>query len=240
MEKLFDKLYKDSFTNFNKLLKKFIKKNERKVIITANPETFINAYKNDEFKKQLLSSDTIIIPDGISIVKTGLKFGYNITERIPGVEVVSNILNFLNKEKNKKIYLYGSKVNIIKLMEKYINNNFSNISIVGSKDGYNYNDDEVFNEIIKLKPDLVLVALGIPKQEQLILKYINSFEKGIFIGVGGSFDVLSGYKKRAPKILIKLNLEWFYRLYKEPFRIKRFIKNNIYFLYLMKKNFKNK
>ena len=78
-------------------------------------------------------------------------------------------------------------------------------------------------KIVKLNPDICLVALGIPYQEKLINKYIDIAKKGIYVGVGGSFDVLSGTKKRAPKIFIKLNLEWLYRLICEPKRLKRFI-----------------
>ena len=88
--------------------------------------------------------------------------------------------------------------------------------------------------MIKKEPDIVLVALGMPLQEELIYKYFDKFKKGIFIGVGGTFDVLSGSKKRAPKILIKLNLEWFYRIIKEPKRIKKFWNNNVKFMWYIK------
>ena len=81
-----------------------------------------------------------------------------------------------------------------------------------------------------MQPDICLVALGIPEQELLINKYFNKFKKGIFIGVGGSFDVLSGHKKRAPKLMIKLHLEWLYRIIKEPKRFKRFWESNIKFM----------
>ena len=80
-----------------------------------------------------------------------------------------------------------------------------------------------------------MVALGIPTQEKLIYKHLADFEKGIFIGVGGSFDVLSGTKQRAPEFFIKHNLEWFYRIMKEPSRIKRFYNNNIKFILKLKK-----
>ena len=92
------------------------------------------------------------------------------------------------------------------------------------------------NEVLsKEKPDIVLVALGIPLQEKLIYKHLNKFDKGIFVGVGGSFDVISGHKKRAPKIFIKLNLEWLYRILKEPKRLKRFYDSNVKFLFKVKK-----
>ena len=73
-----------------------------------------------------------------------------------------------------------------------------------SSNGYVEDKDKIFEDIIDKKPDVVMVALGVPQQEKLIYKYLDKFDKGIFIGVGGSFDVISGMKKRAPKIFIKL------------------------------------
>ena len=84
-------------------------------------------------------------------------------------------------------------------------------------------------------PDIILVALGMPQQELLIYKHIKEFSKGIFIGVGGSFDVISGMKKRAPEFFVKLNLEWLYRIMSEPKRLKRFWDNNIKFLFVVQK-----
>ena len=85
-------------------------------------------------------------------------------------------------------------------------------------------------EIVKKEPDVILVALGTPHQELLIDKYYERASKGIFLGVGGSFDVLSGMKKRAPRIFIKCNMEWLYRIVSEPKRIGRFYKSNVRFI----------
>ena len=90
--------------------------------------------------------------------------------------------------------------------------------------------DKVKKDIIKQKPDLCLVALGIPHQEKFINSIMDKVDKGIYMGVGGTFDVLSGSKKRAPKVFIKLNLEWLYRIMCEPKRITRFIKHNLRFV----------
>ena len=90
-------------------------------------------------------------------------------------------------------------------------------------------------EGLKQKPDIILVAWGIPAQEKLIYKHLDKFDKGIFVGVGGSFDVISGHKKRAPKIFIKLNLEWLYRIIKEPKRLKRFYDSNVKFLFKVRR-----
>ncbi|HHX68445.1 MAG TPA: WecB/TagA/CpsF family glycosyltransferase [Gallicola sp.] len=240
MRMIFDKLFKKSYDDFNKLLTELIEKKQKRVIVTANPETFIIANTNTELHNHLLKDDVIIVPDGIGVVKAGNILGYDIKERITGVEIVDSLLHILNRHPDKKLYLYGSKKEVMTDMKKYVEVKYSNIIIVGAKDGYNYNENEVFAEIVKTSPDLVLVALGIPRQEELILKNISKMKKGIFVGVGGSFDVLSGHKKRAPKILIKLNLEWLYRISKEPKRIKRFCQNNIKFMFLIKEGKRRK
>ena len=98
-------------------------------------------------------------------------------------------------------------------------------------DGYVEDKDAVFEKIVEASPDVCLVALGIPEQEKLIAKHIGKVQKGIYMGVGGTFDVMSGKKRRAPKLFIKLNLEWLYRLMKEPRRIKRFWNNNVKFVF---------
>lgn len=233
MRILFDKLYKESFSEFNELLTQLIEEDKKKVIVTANPETFYLAYTDKMLYNHLLEEEVILIPDGIGLVKSGKKLGYNIKERLPGIEVVVNTLEVINQYSCKKVYLYGSKKEVISNMKSYVKQKYPNLLIVGATDGYTYNDDEVFKEIIELEPDLILVALGIPKQEELIFKYLSKFKKGLFIGVGGSFDVLSGHKKRAPQFFIKLNLEWFYRIIKEPKRIKKFYQTNIKFIYLI-------
>ena len=120
-------------------------------------------------------------------------------------------------------------------MKKVINEKYENIVLVGATNGYIKNRDEEFERIKKTKPDIVMVALGIPAQEKIIYKHLNDFKNGIFIGVGGSLDVLSGMKKRAPKLFIDLNLEWLYRIICEPSRIKRFWNSNVKFLVEIKR-----
>lgn len=234
MKKFFDKIYKESFNEFIEEIKRDVISNNKKFIVTANPETFMIAKKDDDFKKLLLDAKTTIIPDGIGIVKAGRKLGYNITERIPGIDISTNLLQICNELK-KDLYLFGSTEDVIKSLKKVLNNSYPNINFVGSSNGFVKDKDKVFEEISKLKPDIILVALGIPNQEKLIYKHLDKFQKGIFIGVGGSFDVISGYKKRAPQLFIKLNLEWLYRIVKEPKRIKRFYQNNIKFMFMINK-----
>lgn len=234
MKKLFDRLYNKNAESFYKLLKDKLKKEEKMFIITANPETFMKSEEDEEIKQMLLDKKTTLVPDGIGIVKAARILDYKVEERIPGIDIASKLLEYGN-ETRKTIYLFGSKQEVIDDMIKVIEQKYPKLTILGTQNGYVENKDKEYEKIIALKPDIVLVALGIPAQEKLIYKYLDKFNKGIFVGVGGSFDVISGHKKRAPKIFIKLNLEWLYRILKEPSRIKRFYDSNIKFLFIVKK-----
>lgn len=234
MKELFYKLYKKDKKSFYEIIKNNLISNKRTFIVTANPETFMNSVNDDELRKLLLDKDTIMVPDGVGVIKAGKKIGFNITERITGIDIAYELLEYGN-ELGKTIYLFGSKQNVIDLMGCTLKNKYPNLKLIGSSNGYVSDKDKVFEKIVELEPDIVLVALGIPKQEKIIYKYLKKFKKGIFVGVGGSFDVISGSKKRAPKIFIKLNLEWLYRIMKEPKRFKRFYNNNIKFILNIKK-----
>ncbi|MFR5984201.1 MAG: WecB/TagA/CpsF family glycosyltransferase [Bacilli bacterium] len=234
MRKLFDKLYKKGAQSFYEILSDNLKNNMKTFVVTANPETFMISEKNEDVRKMLLDKETVMVPDGIGVLKAGKKIGYNIEERITGIDIANELLKFGNEQK-KSIYLFGSKQEVIDSMKIVIKEQYPNLKLVGTSNGYVTDKDKVFDEIVKLEPDIVLVALGIPLQEMLIYKHLNRFKKGIFVGVGGSFDVMSGMKKRAPKIFIKLNLEWLYRIMKEPKRLKRFYDSNVKFLFRIKK-----
>lgn len=234
MKELFDKLYNKSEESFYQILEKKLKENKKTFIVTANPETFMMSENDEEMKKLLLDKETILVPDGIGIVKAARMIDYDIKERITGIDIANKLLELGNKQK-KSIYLFGAKQEVIDSMKEVIEKSYPNLKLVGASNGYEKDKDKVFEKIAKAKPDIVLVALGIPLQEKLIYKHLNQFDKGIFVGVGGSFDVISGHKKRAPKIFIKLNLEWLYRILKEPKRLKRFYDSNVKFLFKVKK-----
>lgn len=229
LEEYFKKLYDKGNDSFFKELDRRLIEEQKTFVVTANPETLMIGNENKEFDKVLLKESTIIVPDGIGVVKAANKLLYTIKERITGVDIVSHL--FKSADINKKsIYLLGAKEEVVGTLVNKIKSDYPNVNILGYKNGYIKDKDAAFEEIIRLKPDIILVALGIPSQELLIDKYYDRFEKGIMIGVGGSFDVLSGTKKRAPQIFIKLNLEWLYRIAKEPKRFKRFYSSNVRFV----------
>ena len=234
MKELFDKLYNKSEESFYEILEKNLSQNKKTFIVTANPETFMMSEKDEEMRKLLLDNDTFLVPDGIGIVKAARMINYDVKERITGIDIANELLKLGNKQK-KSIYLFGAKQEVIDSMEKVLKESYPNLNLVGMSNGYEKDKDKIFEKIVKTKPDIVLVVLGIPLQEKLIYKHLDKFDKGIFVGVGGSFDVISGHKKRAPKIFIKLNLEWLYRILKEPKRLKRFYDSNVKFIFKVRR-----
>lgn len=234
MKKYFDKIYKGNLEEFSSLLKEKLRNNEKTFIVTANPETLMIGEKNPDFQKILMSDHTTITADGIGVVKGAQMLGYPINERVTGVDIVKELFKSADIQK-KSLYLFGAKPEVVETLAEKIECEYKGIKLLGYTDGYVADKDMAFSKIIDMQPDIVLVALGIPAQELLIEKYYDKFEKGIFVGIGGAFDVLSGMKNRAPEFFVKHNLEWLYRICREPKRFKRFYESNIQYLSIIKK-----
>lgn len=233
-KKYLEKMYNKGKITFFEDLKTLLNKKQKKLIVTANPETLKYAKTDETVSKILNDNNVLIVPDGIGVVKAAQILGINITERIAGIDIANKLLELGNEQK-KSVYFFGAKQEVIDDLLKIVREKYPDLKIAGYQNGYVKDRDKVMKEIIKKEPDIILVALGIPDQEKLIYKYLSKFNKGIFVGVGGSFDVISGHKKRAPKIFIKLNLEWLYRILKEPNRLKRFYNSNVKFIFEIRK-----
>lgn len=201
---------------------------ERLFVITANPEIIMYAQREETIRELLLSEEASIVPDGISVVKAMNMLGLDAKERITGVDLADKLLKKAGEEK-KSVFLLGAKEEVVSVLAKKLKAEYPGMA-VAYRNGYEKNKDEILTEAAKTGPDLVLVALGAPAQELLISRHLSEFSKGVLIGVGGSFDVLSGSKRRAPAFFVKTNTEWLYRILKEPSRLGRFYRNNVKFL----------
>jgi len=140
--------------------------------------------------------------------------------KIPGVEFWLDLINAFYKEKS--FYLLGSSQEVIIKTATKLKEQFPNINILGFSNGYLDKEsiDEVKKIIIEKKPDIVLVGQGSPRQEYLMDEFIK-VHPALYMGLGGSFDIYSGLKRRAPVLFIKHKIEWLYRLLKEPTRFRR-------------------
>lgn len=195
-----------------------VQSGERKFVVTANPEIVMHASTDKEFEA-VIKQANYIVPDGIGIIMASEKLGNPLEERVTGYDTMIGLL-----EKPLRCYFLGAKPEVSQMVEKKVNEKYPNVEVCGVHHGYfdALESEKIGRKIVETKPDIVFVALGSPAQEKWILSQITNFEKGVFIGVGGSFDVLTDNVKRAPQIWIKLKLEWVYRLLSNPSRWRRF------------------
>lgn len=205
----------------------FIKSDSSHKIFTPNPEICLQSEKDDHYRQALNLAD-INIPDGFGLKLGALILGEKLENRVTGADLTKNILDHY-KETNLKVFvvLRNDSLTSTTDLEKYFQENYPNIKLqVGeiNKDKP-FDCDETLNKINNFQAQIVFVALGAPNQELWIDKYLKLIPSTkIALGIGGSFDFITGKMQRAPKLIRDLGMEWFYRLYKEPKRLKR-IKN---------------
>lgn len=189
-------------------------------VITANPEIVMYAKTNPEYQRILATAD-YITPDGIGIVKGAAILNQPMPERITGYDTMLELLDWANQN-HRRAYFVGAKPEVIKDVKQVVTKKYPDLVIAGIHDGYFDQFDVIADDIKATQPDMVFLAVGFPKQEQLIAHY-RHMNDGLWMGVGGSFDVLSGHTKRAPQFFQNHHLEWFYRLISEPTRLKRML-----------------
>lgn len=220
----------DSFVN---LLEQRIQQKEKTFVITANPEVVMRSYQDKEFKTYI-NKATYITADGIGVVKAAQLLKNPLPGRVTGYDTMIQLLEKANQN-NHKIYLLGAQKETLQKTIQNISSDYPNIQIVGSQDGYfDWDQNDIAATIAREKPAITFVALGVPRQEKWITENIDAFDQGIFIGIGGSFDVIAGTVKRAPVFWQKVNLEWFYRLLKQPSRWKRMLSLPRFALHILK------
>lgn len=208
--------------NFVKLLVERIEQQEKTFVITANPEIVMRANEDEQLMKYIEQA-TYICADGIGVVKAAKIIGEDLPGRVTGYDTMIELLK-IGQQKRFKIYLLGAQKETLEKTIANIEKQYPNVDIVGHHDGFfDWDNNTIAEEAAALKPDLIFVALGVPRQEKWSAENMHKFSKGVFIGIGGSFDVIAGTVKRAPVFWQKLNLEWLYRLLKQPSRFKRML-----------------
>ncbi|SHE83416.1 WecB/TagA/CpsF family glycosyltransferase [Clostridium fallax] len=210
------------FNGSKKELLEVIDNKDKVNIISGNPEILYTSLNNDTLLKSFKDDTALIIPDGVGTIVASKIIGSPIKEKIPGIEIMDKLLKKFNKD-GRKVYLLGAKEETLKKCIETLRDIYPNLNIVGSHNGYFdlNNCENIVEDIKNSKAEAIFIAMGCPRQEIFINKYIYELPCKIFMGVGGSFDVIAGNVGRAPKIMISLGLEWLYRVAKEPSRIKR-------------------
>lgn len=212
-----------------------VEREQKLFIVTANPEIVMYARENPVYKQNILQAD-YVVADGVGIILASKLLRKPLPERIAGFDLMEAMLVYANNNK-KSIFLFGAKDDVVEKAALNINNKYPDIRIAGYHHGYiDLNDDTVLQLIKQTQPDFVFVALGYPKQETWICRNMDQLKKGVFMGVGGSFDVWAEEVKRAPLFWRKLNLEWVYRIITNPKRYKRALKLPKFVFHIFLKN----
>lgn len=195
---------------------------EGRYVVTPNPEIVMLAKENPALKEALAGAD-IVLPDGAGIIKGAAILGRPMKEKVPGIDFACGVMARL-AERGGSVYLFGAKPGVAEAAAETLRTKFPGLVISGTSDGYFSDDGPIIEKIKDAAPDFLLVCLGAPKQELWMAKMSGKLPVGLMVGLGGSLDVFAGTVKRAPEAWQKLDLEWLYRLIKEPRRIGRMMK----------------
>jgi len=204
-------------------------KDKNTVLIAVNAEKILHA--THEIKG--LINQNIGYTDGSGAVWALKRKGLKDTVKIPGCELWLDIIS--QTYKSKSFYLVGGTEEVIQSTIKKLRSDFEGVNIKGYRNGYIKDDQEfqnLFQDVCDTQPDVVFVAMGSPKQEEIILS-MQSRHPALYQGLGGSFDVYVGKVDRAPDWWVSHHLEWAYRLIKQPSRIKRQIHLVKYFWWIL-------
>lgn len=234
MKKILSKVTLASRSEIVSLIDSSIREHSKLNVVTANPEIFMISESNEALQSFLLDDKTTITPDGIGVVKAYNKiFNKNIV-RVPGVDTVFDMLDLANRE-GYSICVFGGKQETIDAFKIKLETEYPNIKDYQLLDGYTNSFEDALEVMKKHPANMNFIAQGVPRQENFMNLANDHLNEGVFIGCGGSIDVLSGMVNRAPKLIMKLNLEWLYRIILNPSRFKRFWNNQVKFVFKIRK-----
>jgi len=202
--------------------------------VVVNAAKLVKMQKDERLREAIVEYD-IINSDGQSIVWASQFLGTPLKERVAGIDLMENLVKLAHKRKYR-VFLLGATAEVVKRVAETYSTEFDDQLIAGYRDGYfsAAEEVEVADQIAMSRPDMLFVAISSPKKELFLDKFKDVFDIPFVMGVGGSFDIVSGLTKRAPKWMQKNGLEWFYRVLQEPRRMwKRYLTTNALFVFLV-------
>ena len=191
-------------------------------VVTPNAEIAYEAL-HDENMRTLLNSAELMLPDGAGVVLASKILKTPLKQKVAGVDFADGLLGVLETT-GQSLYLLGSKPGIGELAAQKMMQKHPRLRIAGIADGYFQDEAPVIDKINASGADVLFVCLGAPKQEQFMARHQKALHVKLMAGLGGTLDSFAGTVKRAPKWMIRCNLEWLYRLIKEPKRFKRMLR----------------
>ncbi|VBB07919.1 glycosyl transferase wecb/taga/cpsf [Lucifera butyrica] len=205
------------------ILEQFIRDGRPHLIATANAEMIMMAQKDRELAS-VLTQASLVIPDGAGVVWAARYLGVDMPERVAGFDLSQRLLSAA-AGKGYKVYLFGGAPGIVDRAKAMAEKQYPGLQIVGRRNGFftPEEDELIINHIKASQPEILLVGLGVPKQEKWLAKNLARLGVPVVIGVGGTFDVMAGAVKRAPLWMQQANMEWLYRLLSQPQRAIRML-----------------
>lgn len=191
-------------------------------VVTPNSEIVYEAMRSQELC-DLINNASLVLPDGAGVVLGSRILKTPLKEKVAGVDFADRLLAYLAKA-GGSVYLLGSKPGVAELAAEKMLEKHPGLTIAGLADGYFKDEDPVIEKINAVAPDVLFVCLGAPKQEKFMAAHKQELNVKLMAGLGGSLDSFAGTVKRAPEWMIKLSLEWLYRLIKEPKRFGRMLR----------------
>jgi N-acetylglucosaminyldiphosphoundecaprenol N-acetyl-beta-D-mannosaminyltransferase len=182
----------------------------------------------------------VVSADGASMVMAASRLGAPLPERVAGIDLMWELCALAERE-GHRVYLLGARADVVEKTAAVLAGRYPGMQIAGFRDGYfgEGEFDAVAAQVLAAGPDIVFVGITSPKKERLIERFRELGAKGAFVGVGGSFDVVSGNIPRAPMWMRRANLEWLFRMVQEPRRlVKRYVVGNTRFYLLLRKEAK--
>lgn len=202
-------------------LEQYIRQRVPRLVVTANPEIIMLA-RHDAGFKEILTNTDMVTADGIGVVVAARILGEPLEERVTGIDLSRELFRVASRQ-GYRIYLLGARPGVAEQAALNLVRDFPGLQVVGCHDGYFSEDGPVVADIRARTPDILLVALGMGKQEKWVWRYKDELGVPVSIGVGGSLDVYAGVARRAPGWVQKLGLEWLYRLLRQPSRFGRML-----------------
>ena len=212
---------------------------EKTYIVTPNPE-IVWLCRRNEALRTAVNHAGLVLPDGIGVILGARILGTPLRGgRVPGIDFAAGLFASMSQA-GGRVYLLGAKPGVAEDAGQKLTEKFPGLVIAGTADGFFTDNSPIIDHINSTDPDLLLVCLGAPKQELWMAENIGQLNVRLCIGLGGTLDVYAGNVKRAPVFFQKLGLEWFYRLIREPRRIKRMIKLPLFVFLVIWKRLRGK
>jgi N-acetylglucosaminyldiphosphoundecaprenol N-acetyl-beta-D-mannosaminyltransferase len=188
-------------------------------VVTLGTEMIMHAQQDEEYR-QLVQQADLVVPDSAGVVWASRRTRYPLAERVPGVEMIPHLAQ-LPSGRKPRVFLLGASPGVADRAAEVLKE--KGLNVVGVMNGYFQDDREAVQAVSAANADILLAALGFPKQEKWVRRHASELNVRASIGVGGSLDVFAGKVQRAPGWMCRLGLEWLHRLIKEPARFMRML-----------------